>query len=83
MWVDLKAGPVEYEDVGEGPVIVLAHGVLVDSSAWRHVVPTLADRARRKERSASASPIKSVSTQGRSSTSPSGWAGCARPSSPS
>jgi pimeloyl-ACP methyl ester carboxylesterase len=46
MWVDLKAGPVEYEDVGEGPVIVLAHGVLVDSSAWRHVVPALAERAR-------------------------------------
>ena len=46
MWVELPAGTVEYEDVGEGPVIVLVHGVLMNSSAWRNVVPALASRAR-------------------------------------
>ncbi len=45
-WVELPAGPVEYEDVGEGPVIVLAHGVLMDSSVWRAVVPVLSPHAR-------------------------------------
>ena len=46
MWVDLPAGPVEYEDVGDGPVIVLVHGVVMNSTVWRHVVPVLAPRAR-------------------------------------
>lgn len=46
MWVELAAGPVEYDDVGEGPVIVLAHGVLMDRAVWRDVVPLLAPHAR-------------------------------------
>jgi pimeloyl-ACP methyl ester carboxylesterase len=46
MWVELAAGPVEYEDVGAGPVIVLVHGVVMNSQVWRNVVPTLASRAR-------------------------------------
>lgn len=46
MWVDLAAGPVEYDDLGEGPVIVLVHGVLMDRSVWGSVVPLLAAHAR-------------------------------------
>lgn len=41
--VELGAGPIEYEDTGgDGPVVVLTHGLTIDSSTWRHVVPLLA-----------------------------------------
>ena len=46
MWVELPAGPVEYSDVGKGPVIVLVHGVVMNSRLWRNVVPELATQAR-------------------------------------
>lgn len=46
MWVELPQGRVEYDDVGEGPVILLAHGVLMDRSVWREVLPALAAHAR-------------------------------------
>ncbi|GAA4112849.1 alpha/beta hydrolase [Streptomyces hundungensis] len=40
--VDLSAGPVEYQDTGgEGPVVVLLHGVAMDGSLWRNVVAPL------------------------------------------
>ena len=39
--VDLPPGPVAYEAGGDGPVVVLLHGVLMDSSLWRRVVPQL------------------------------------------
>jgi pimeloyl-ACP methyl ester carboxylesterase len=40
--LELAAGTIEYEDTGgSGPVIVLLHGVLMNSSLWRHVVPDL------------------------------------------
>jgi pimeloyl-ACP methyl ester carboxylesterase len=40
--VRLDAGPVEYVDTGgDGPVLVLVHGVLMDSSLWRDVVADL------------------------------------------
>ena len=45
-WVRLPAGPIAYTDVGTGPVIVLVHGVLMDSTLWRDVVPRLAEHAR-------------------------------------
>ncbi|HEY7076060.1 MAG TPA: alpha/beta fold hydrolase [Solirubrobacteraceae bacterium] len=44
--VDLPHGAVEYEDVGSGPSVVLLHGLLVDGSLWRDVVPLLARDAR-------------------------------------
>jgi pimeloyl-ACP methyl ester carboxylesterase len=44
--VDLSQGAVEYEDVGAGPPVVLLHGLLVDASLWRDVVPRLAREAR-------------------------------------
>lgn len=39
--VELSAGPIEYEDAGSGPPLVFLHGLLMDSSQWRHVLPAL------------------------------------------
>jgi pimeloyl-ACP methyl ester carboxylesterase len=40
--IELSAGTIEYEDTGgEGPVIVLLHGLMMDGSLWRHVVENL------------------------------------------
>jgi pimeloyl-ACP methyl ester carboxylesterase len=42
--VELSAGTIEYEDTGgDGPVVVLLHGVAMDRSLWRHVVADLRD----------------------------------------
>ncbi|MDP5317249.1 alpha/beta fold hydrolase [Streptomyces poriferorum] len=42
--LELSAGVVEYEDTGgNGPVVVLLHGVAMDGSLWRHVVADLRD----------------------------------------
>jgi pimeloyl-ACP methyl ester carboxylesterase len=41
--VELSAGPVEYEDTGgDGPVVVLLHGFLMDSSLWAGPIAELA-----------------------------------------
>jgi pimeloyl-ACP methyl ester carboxylesterase len=41
--IDLAAGPVEYIDTGgDGPVVVLLHGLLMDASLWDDVVADLA-----------------------------------------
>lgn len=43
----LSAGPIEYVDSGgSGPVVVLCHGLLMDSSVWDEVVGLLARSAR-------------------------------------
>jgi pimeloyl-ACP methyl ester carboxylesterase len=40
--IDLTAGTIDYEDTGgEGPVVVLLHGLAMDGSLWRHVVADL------------------------------------------
>jgi pimeloyl-ACP methyl ester carboxylesterase len=40
--VELSAGTIDYEDTGgEGPVIVLLHGLIMDGLLWRHVVEDL------------------------------------------
>jgi len=40
--VELPAGTIEYEDTGgDGPVVVLLHGLMMDGSLWRHVVRDL------------------------------------------
>jgi pimeloyl-ACP methyl ester carboxylesterase len=40
--VELTAGIVEYDDTGgQGPVLVFLHGLMMDSSLWRRVVPGL------------------------------------------
>jgi len=41
--IELSAGTIEYEDTGgDGPVIVLLHGLLMDSSLWAGVLDELA-----------------------------------------
>lgn len=41
--IELSAGPVEYQDTGgSGPVLVLTHGLPMDHTQWRKVVPLLA-----------------------------------------
>src|SRR5436190_7295096 len=40
--IELTAGTIEYEDTGgDGPVVVLLHGLAMDGSLWRHVVADL------------------------------------------
>lgn len=40
--IELSAGTIEYEDTGgDGPVVVLLHGVLMGPSVWRGVVAEL------------------------------------------
>jgi pimeloyl-ACP methyl ester carboxylesterase len=40
--VEVSRGTIDYEDTGgEGPVIVLLHGLIMDGSLWRHVVGDL------------------------------------------
>ncbi|NGO79985.1 alpha/beta hydrolase [Streptomyces sp. YC504] len=42
--IELSAGTVSYEDTGgDGPVLVFVHGVLMDHTVWRKVVPALRD----------------------------------------
>ena len=37
--IELSTGPILYEDTGgEGPVIVLCHGLLMTASLWEEVV---------------------------------------------
>ncbi|HTA13882.1 MAG TPA: alpha/beta hydrolase [Solirubrobacteraceae bacterium] len=40
--VELDAGPIEYFERGDGPVLVLAHGWLANANLWRNVVEELA-----------------------------------------
>jgi pimeloyl-ACP methyl ester carboxylesterase len=40
--VELSSGTIDYEDTGGGgPVIVFAHGLIMDGSLWRHVIAEL------------------------------------------
>src|SRR3954464_9717249 len=40
--IELTAGTIDYEDTGgDGPVVVLLHGLAMDGSLWRHVVADL------------------------------------------
>ena len=41
--VELSAGTISYEDTGEGPVVVLVHGVAMNGTLWRKVVGALRD----------------------------------------
>lgn len=44
--VQLSAGSVRVRDVGEGPVLLFVHGLLVSGTVWRKVVPALAKKYR-------------------------------------
>lgn len=40
--IELPAGPVDYTDTGgDGPVLVFAHGLLMNETLWRSVIPLL------------------------------------------
>jgi pimeloyl-ACP methyl ester carboxylesterase len=40
--IGLSAGTIEYEDTGgDGPVIVLLHGLMMDASLWNETIPDL------------------------------------------
>ena len=41
--IELSAGQIDYQDTGgNGPTVVLLHGVLMNNTVWRHVIPKLA-----------------------------------------
>lgn len=44
--IELTQGSIAYREDGEGPPIVLLHGLLVNGRLWRKVVPVLAPNAR-------------------------------------
>ena len=44
--VRLEQGIVRYREAGEGPTIVFVHGILVNGTLWREVIPPLAGRFR-------------------------------------
>lgn len=44
--VELSAGTIRYRERGSGQPLVFVHGLLVDGSLWRKVVPPLEDRFR-------------------------------------
>jgi pimeloyl-ACP methyl ester carboxylesterase len=44
--IELTAGTIRYRDTGSGPPIVFIHGLLVDGTLWRKVVPQLEGRFR-------------------------------------
>lgn len=40
--IELSSGPIDYQDTGgEGPVLVFGHGVPMNATQWRKVVPLL------------------------------------------
>jgi pimeloyl-ACP methyl ester carboxylesterase len=44
--ITLDQGTIEYRDAGEGAAVVFVHGLLVDGTLWRKVVPLLPDGMR-------------------------------------
>src|SRR5438445_1180651 len=42
--LDLHGHPVSYRMAGEGPAVVLVHGLALSSATWRSVMPALAER---------------------------------------
>jgi pimeloyl-ACP methyl ester carboxylesterase len=44
--IDLPQGTLRYEDVGSGPAVVFVHGLLVNGTLWRKVIPELSRSAR-------------------------------------
>jgi pimeloyl-ACP methyl ester carboxylesterase len=44
--VELPGGTIQYRDQGDGPAIVLVHGLLVNGRIWDRLMPLLCARAR-------------------------------------
>lgn len=42
--IEMSAGTIEYQDTGgDGPVVVLLHGLAMDGLLWRHVIRELSE----------------------------------------
>lgn len=41
--VEVPAGPIEYDDTGSGPTVVLLHGLVMDHTVWDRALPLLPD----------------------------------------
>ena len=41
--VQTDLGPIRYFSAGEGPAVVMVHGILVNANLWRKVAPRLAE----------------------------------------
>ncbi|WP_227982660.1 alpha/beta fold hydrolase [Nocardia spumae] len=39
--IDVAAGPIHYADEGQGPPVVLLHGLIMDHTVWDRVMPLL------------------------------------------
>jgi pimeloyl-ACP methyl ester carboxylesterase len=44
--IELTAGTIRYRETGSGPPILFVHGLLVDGTLWRKVIPALEGRFR-------------------------------------
>ncbi len=44
--IDLYGQPIAYRDMGQGPAIVLVHGITSSSKTWREAMPLLAETNR-------------------------------------
>jgi len=40
--IELSAGTIEYQDIGQGPTLVLFHGLMMDASPWDGLIADLA-----------------------------------------
>jgi len=40
--IELSAGTIEYQDIGQGPTLVLLHGLMMDASPWDGLIADLA-----------------------------------------
>ena len=39
--IELSAGTIEYQDTGDGPALVLLHGLMMDASLWDEPIADL------------------------------------------
>ncbi|QMU77589.1 alpha/beta hydrolase [Streptacidiphilus sp. PB12-B1b] len=44
--IELSSGTLDYTDTGDGPAVVLVHGLAMDGTVWRHVVDELSEQHR-------------------------------------
>ena len=83
--MELSSGTIDYEDTGgDGPVVVLVHGLIMDGSLWRHVIADLRESAaasRPRCRWAATATRCAPTPTSRCGGSPNCWASCSSDSS--